>query len=594
MIAALRRPEAASRIALLCFGFTPARRGKQPWNTVDALARALASEGHRVHLFTDGAPAHRSAAYETHRLPVLLCRGRLAPDLRREIEDLAPARLYLLGGLTELARLRPLDAPCPVSYLLASPRPRPGEVLTVPPAAWRWERRALVAALAGALLPAAWLARRCARAGIDEIIYFSPETRFRLWYAGLPWGPLLLPASTLALLPARASGPLVITYYGPPLYLRGADLVLRSFEEAVSRGFAGRLQLLLRPDDPETLAAFLRRVERSPARARIEVVARTLEPAALQGRLAATSVFLLPFRLPVSEAPLVLFEAAATGRPVVVLDRPGIGALARALGLTVVAREAQLADALRKALRAPAGCRPPTAARRWSAARMLPPCPEPPRWVWVGLCGLDGVGKTTLLERLEEELRAAGFESRRRWSRYRNYLSKPLLALLRLTGHSRLERHAGIPVRVRDLRHPLRGWPFLILQALDQLIEMRFRYRARGRILLLDRCLFDTLVDLAVETGRERFVLERLAPLLYRFAPRPHLAVLIERGEPEVRASRPDAADDPDRLRRRRLYRELAQRFALPVVANDGTLETALHRITSLLGLADDLRVLQQ
>ena len=50
--------------------------------------------------------------------------------------------------------------------------------------------------------------------------------------------------------------------------------------------------------------------------------------------------------------------------------------------------------------------------------------------------GVDGAGKTLYANMLLEELKRRGVDCRHVWSRYNNYLSKPLLGLTRLTGHN--------------------------------------------------------------------------------------------------------------------------------------------------------------
>jgi thymidylate kinase len=85
---------------------------------------------------------------------------------------------------------------------------------------------------------------------------------------------------------------------------------------------------------------------------------------------------------------------------------------------------------------------------------------------FVGLIGVDGSGKTFLLNRLSAELIEAGVDHRHVWSRFRNYLSKPLLGLARLTGHNVKAEVDGVRIGYHEFARsrPL-ALLFLALQA---------------------------------------------------------------------------------------------------------------------------------
>jgi thymidylate kinase len=228
----------------------------------------------------------------------------------------------------------------------------------------------------------------------------------------------------------------------------------------------------------------------------------------------------------------------------------------------------------------------PGAWTRWDEA-VAPVLDAPPHPLaglgFVGLIGADGSGKTFLLDRLCAGLAAEGVSHRRVWSRFRNYLSKPLLALTRLTGHNvKVDHPCGVRVGYHDFRHSRAlGLSFVALQALDQLLDLACRYRGR-RLIVGDRCVLDTLVDLAVDTGLDDLVIDRLGPLLVRLLPRPRLVVLVSRPVALVRRDRPDALLDRHFMRRRALYERLAARFGIPVVENGGPAEAAVARVLSL------------
>lgn len=601
MTSARLAPAPARRFAVVCFGLEHDRVRRQPWHVAGGIAQGLRRLGHEVLVVTDALdpPAMHGGALVT-AVPDLLARGRPTPALRTVVAKFAPERVFLIAGGFALARLRRLDLGMPVSIVMASPRLGWAEVARLGVRTlWR-ERRFLALPLVNALLPALSLRMGLARSRADEIVYLSRATQARYGRLGLPHGRLLVPqldpAQVVRTPPPK--GEPVVGYLGPPLDLRGAGLAVDAFEAAQHLGLGGRLLLLLRPDGGRAaLDRLLARIERSPVRERIAVETRMLTPAELHERLARCRVFLFPFLAPVSEVPLVVLEAGLAGRPVVVLDAPGVTEYAEAMGGVVAPSPADLPHALLRAARQPLGPPPdPTPWTRWDRAVATLVGDEPAdarcrslsKLRLVALCGVDGSGKTLLADRLAERLRTRNIPHRRVWSRFRNYLSKPLLALARFTGHNRKEVVDGVRVGYHDFQDSRAlALAFLALQWLDGALDILLRWRlGRRRLLVADRCALDTLVDLAVDTGRDELVFGAYGRSLVALLPRPRLAVVLSRNTKLIREQRPDALADRHFAKRRALYQRLAQSFGLPVVENDGPPEAIVEAI---LRLADDV-----
>lgn len=578
-------PAARQRIAVLCPGFSAERRRRQPWHVADGLAQGFQALGHEALLLTDG-PAEPALGlpYPVERLDSLLVRGAPSPALRACLARASCTRIFLITGASQLARLRRLDLGAPTALVMASPRLRLSELAALGPGAlWR-ECRLLMLPLLNALLPGALLRAGFRRSAAAEMVYLSEAARERFAALGLPCGRLLRVGIDPAVLPPPPpeDAPFTVGYFGPPLALRGADLVLAAFEQATARGLDARLLLLLRSDAGRaSLDHLLARVARSPVRERI-LCRHAMPPTAdLRADLARCRAFLLPFRVTVSEAPLVVIEACLSGRPTIVLDAPGVGEYARALGGIVAASPARLADALLEAAHYPVRGVPDAAWTRWDAAAAALLEPSPPPFAahrMVALAGVDGSGKTFILHALQARLDAAGIPHRHVWSRFRNYLSKPLLALARLTGHNRKEVSGSVRVGYHDFAgRPWLAWPFLLLQLLDQVLDIIWRYgvwrcrrAAAAPVILGDRCVYDTLVDLAVDTGLDDVIFGRIGRWLVRLLPAPRLVVVLTRERAAIAESRPDALLDRHFARRCTLYRRLAREFGLPVLDNNG------------------------
>ena len=601
---------ATADVVVICFGFDRERIRRQPWHVARGLAVGLAAQGEAVAVITDAATPPEIEGCRVIGGCPLFRGGRPSKELDAGIAHLDPAHVVVITGAFELARMRGFDWRARVSLVMASPRSSLSEFLAPGLAAlWR-EREVAARPLLNCLLPGSLLRAGFRRSGAHGMIYLSREAQQRYSKLGLPQGRFLRPQVTPFIAPPVADGgERTVCYLGPPLALRGADLAIEAFEQAVSMGLDCRLLMLLRPDvEPRSADRLRRRIAASPAAPLIDCEWHMLDGQALRRRLRDCVAFILPFRVPVSEVPLVVLEAGLSGRPVVALSAPGVSEYVRDLGGIVVGSPQRLPQALLHAAGHGPNRRPdPGHWRGWRAAveDLLPKGRRGPAdHAFIALCGVDGSGKTFLLDHLREELDRRGIAHRHVWSRFRNYLSKPFLALCRLTGHNIRTKAGGRPIGYHEFQgRPWIGLPFLLLQLLDNLIDLALRYRhGDGELVVGDRCVLDTLVDLAVDTGLDDLVIERMGPFLLRRLPAPRLVVLVRRPPRLVRETRPDALADKNFARRRALYDRIAGRFGLPVVENDSNPQKAVITILGLLGepelkqrcQAGDLRILQQ
>ena len=457
------RPLPARRFAVLCFGLSKPRVHKQPWHVADGMARGLAELGHDVLVVTDAPEPPTGSGCTTTVVDRMFDGRRPSAAVAAAVTAFAPERVFLLLGAVRLARLAALDLGRPTSLVMASPRLARDEFLRLPLASlWR-EGRWLALPLLDALAPGRVLAAGLRRSGADDIVYLSDAAQRRYVAAGLPAGRRLVPQVSMVVPTAPPAGAVpTVAFLGPALDLRGADLALQAFEQAVAAGLDARLLMLLREDAPDgSTARMVRRCRLSPARERIDCETARLDRAGLRRRLAGVAAYLLPFRVPISEVPLVVIEAGLSGRPVIALEAPGVSEIVRKFDGLLAADAAGLPAALVEACRrAP---RPPPDPSPWTSwadavAAMLDRQPSAAPPAMVALVGVDGSGKTCIAAGLARRLALAGIPHRQVWSRFRNYLSKPLLALARITGHNRKEVVDGTRVGYHDFAGA-RCWP---------------------------------------------------------------------------------------------------------------------------------------
>lgn len=204
----------------------------------------------------------------------------------------------------------------------------------------------------------------------------------------------------------------------------------------------------------------------------------------------------------------------------------------------------------------------------------------------ISVVGVDGSGKTTLTNWLSGVLIQEGISTACVWSRFRNYLSKPLLALTRLTGHNYYEIHDGIRFGYHDFeRLVLYREVFALLQAVDANIGAHFhitRHLEPGKVLICERGPWDTLVDVVSDTGCEWLLDSSVGRLYTSLTRSKEKVILIDRDIENILATRPELVHDPKLERRSGYYRRLASAMNWEVVDNNRTLDEAKSRIAAI------------
>lgn len=549
---------------------------------------------------TDGDPAGAVLCYPVQHVPALFERMRPAPELYRAIEEFGPDVTLVLTGAHELFRPSRFRLPGRVFALIGN-QLFSGRELGRLSIQGIWLEWSLVKIpLLASTLGRPFLGHFWAKSGLAGAAYFSEASRSRHVAAGLPDGPVVLPqvGSVFSRRQWKGRGDGTLLYFGPPLLLRGADTAVRAFEQGCRAGFNGRLVLLLRAQEPYSLPS-LRRVEtlveRSPFRSRIKICTSYLSPEEIAAEVEVADAVLLPFKIVLSDPPLVTIEAGLSGCPLITFDTPGVSEFVHHFGGQVANSTEELASAMTRAV-ALAGSSPPPGGAVWHdwAEAVKPLAQTLDRdiverlrdWRLICLCGVDGAGKTTLLRAICGKLDARKIAHRHVWLRFQNYLSKPLLALTRLTGHNYKVRVAGILIGYHDFQHNrLIGLSFLALQWIDNFLGILIRYRLSGRKALVmgDRSVLDTLVDLAVDTNLDGIVFGRYGRSLLALLPKPNAIVIVERPGEMIARDRPDACLERHQERRRELYRRAAVAFDLPLFVNAGDVDTGLQRVLRII-----------
>ncbi|PHS73123.1 MAG: hypothetical protein COB22_02320 [Cycloclasticus sp.] len=346
-------------IAIICFDFHATHIRSQPWHMAHGLAKGLKKESFNVKLFTDVEDVP-DTDYPIQSVKALFHRSQPSSWLLNALNDYQPSSIFVFIGSHELLTPKRFHLLGAVQLVICNARFTLSELFRISASDYWAEWTLLIRPLLASLIPSWVLRYGFRKSGAENLVYVSVAAQQRYSNLGLPKGTVLIPAVDKEHYqvnyehPKAVGAERVICYFGPPLQLRGVNLTIGAFEVAAEKERNLRLKLLLRLNgEPYTKAKFdnlSKKASQSKYSDRIEVVAKHMSASELKAELQHVDVFLLPFKLTVSDSPLVTIEAGLAGKPIVALKTPGVDEFIKIFGGVSVPNAGDLGEGILKAL----------------------------------------------------------------------------------------------------------------------------------------------------------------------------------------------------------------------------------------------------
>ena len=215
------------------------------------------------------------------------------------------------------------------------------------------------------------------------------------------------------------------------------------------------------------------------------------------------------------------------------------------------------------------------------------------------ISGIDGSGKTTVIEGIQQELHLHGISTCYVWLRYNHILVKPVHAFCRLVGLSRKKLNGEGKLVWHHEFYRCHSFCslYIFLTYLDTLFS-RLKMRrtaaiAPADIVICDRWVYDILIDLAVDTRRPGLLygawLQRFKDLL----PQNTRQYLIKRDTKCLLDVRPEYNRDREFLLRARIYRRLEAQPGITVIDNNRSIGDAIASILDDLAKNQQLKIVE-
>jgi len=198
--------------------------------------------------------------------------------------------------------------------------------------------------------------------------------------------------------------------------------------------------------------------------------------------------------------------------------------------------------------------------------------------------GPDGSGKSTICNELVRVLNQKGIKATYRWMRFNHITSKVVNGIGRLTGLSEKVRYNGnVVVGYHHYnRSSALSWLYIYSTITDLFLVYPFKIvwpMLTGKVIVIDRFIYDILVDLMVDTGIDNLYKKWPIRILKKLLPVDSACFFFEVDIDTIRTRRPDTMHDINYRKKYDLYKNLSKEFALDTIDNNLPIEVAVNTI---------------
>lgn len=198
------------------------------------------------------------------------------------------------------------------------------------------------------------------------------------------------------------------------------------------------------------------------------------------------------------------------------------------------------------------------------------------------ISGIDGSGKSTIIDRIKTDLEADGKRVGYVWLRMTHYLTKCMHAIARVLGLSvKVHNEMGDVWQHRLYKSQTFCTVYIVATYLDSWVSrLKYDRIAKGKdVVICDRWITDILVDLATKTHRSNFLDSKWPQRFMKILPEGAKMFVIVRNTGDLLGCRLENRVDPDFGFRLGIYEELCKKDYVTMVDNNGTIADSAKQI---------------
>ena len=200
------------------------------------------------------------------------------------------------------------------------------------------------------------------------------------------------------------------------------------------------------------------------------------------------------------------------------------------------------------------------------------------------ISGIDGSGKTTVINELTKRLEAEGASTQYIWMRFNHYLVKVMNALARLMRLSvKVHNAFGDVWEHRLYKSRLFCKVYVWCSYIDNVVARRKALKLDADYVICDRWVNDTLIDLGAECRIDDILDSKWYQRFQSILPANSFQFVVVRNKEDIVGCRVENTTNPDFPYRYALYEELMKKPEVHVVDNSGTVEESVKQIGDVI-----------
>lgn len=203
---------------------------------------------------------------------------------------------------------------------------------------------------------------------------------------------------------------------------------------------------------------------------------------------------------------------------------------------------------------------------------------------YIIISGIDGSGKTTVINALTEALRAKGYSTEYIWMRFNHYSVKVMNALARILGLSvKVHNAFGDVWEHRLYKNRLFCKIYVWCSYIDNVIARRKALKLKADYIICDRWVNDTLIDLGAECRIDDILESKWYRHFQNILPKNSVQFVVTRNRGDIVGCRVENTTNPDFPYRFALYEKLVQKKEINAIDNTGSIECSVAQIVETL-----------
>lgn len=203
---------------------------------------------------------------------------------------------------------------------------------------------------------------------------------------------------------------------------------------------------------------------------------------------------------------------------------------------------------------------------------------------YIIISGIDGSGKTTVINNLIKVLENDGKSVDYIWMRYNHYLLRGMNAIARILGLSvKVHNEMGVVWEHRLYKMPWFCWLYIRISFIDNVFAIRKVNRLKSDYIICDRWINDILIDLGAECRIMDILDSKWYKRFQNLLPKNNYQFVVKRDIKDILDCRVENHTNPDFKYRFELYQKLMEKKNVITIDNTGSIENSVTQILKVI-----------